>query len=834
MHQLKLAFRTLWKTPFVTGVAILSLALGIGANSAIYSLFDQMILRDLPVPAPERLVNLSVPGPKPGSTSCGGAGGCEDVFSYPMFRDLEQDSPVFTGMGAHVSFGANLAFDGQTSSSEGRLVSGGFFSTLGVVPALGRLIGPDDDAVIGQSAVVVLGHWYWQDRFGGRSDIIGETMILNGKPMTIIGVASESFRTNVLGSRPDVYVPLSMRSEVNPGWEGFENRRKYWAYVFARLAPGVSLEQAQATLATKYSTIVREVEAPLQEGMSDATMERFLAKPLVMTSGSRGQSVVHGEARAPLLLLFGVAGVVLMIACANIANLLLARSASRAGEIAVRLSIGAPRRKLVGQLLTESCLLAILGGLASLFVADWTLRFVAQLLPPFASRGLTLSLDTTAMLFAMVLALATGILFGLFPALHSTKPDLATTLKGQAGQPAGARSAARFRLALVTAQIALSTALLVSAGLFLRSLVNVSRVDLGLNVEQLVTFTISPERNGYTPERTLGLFARVEEELLALPGITAVTSSMVPVLNGSNWGTDVRVEGFEDGPDVNTNSRYNEVGPGYFRTMGVALLAGREFTETDTAGAPKVAIVNRAFAEKFGLEDRVIGTRMALSSSDEEDTLDIEIVGLAPDIKYSEVKGAVPPLFFTPYRQDEELGFISFYLRTAGPPADILATIPPVISNLDPNLPLQELKTMPQQVRENIFIDRMLTTFSGAFAVLATVLAAIGLYGVLAYTVSQRLREFGLRMVLGANAGSVRRLVLRQVGTMVLVGCSIGLAAAIGLGSAARSQLFELDGHDPMVLIGATVLLALVALGSGLIPAHRAARVEPMRALRHE
>jgi predicted permease len=523
---------------------------------------------------------------------------------------------------------------------------------------------------------------------------------------------------------------------------------------------------------------------------------------------------------------------VLLIACANIANLLLARSASRAGEIAVRLSIGAPRRKLVTQLLTESCLLAAFGGLAGLLFARWTLILIGQLLPPNAVRGLTLGLDTPVMLFTMALALGTGFLFGLFPALHSTKLDLATTLKGQAGQPSGARAAARFRMILVTAQIALSTTLLVSAGLFLKSLVNVSRVDLGLEVENLATFRIAPELNGYTTERTRAFFARAEEELAAIPGITGVTTSMVPVLSGSNWGSSVRVEGFENGPDIDSSARFNEIGLDYFRTMGVALLSGREFTAADTSDSPKVAIVNRAFAEKFGLGDTVVGKRMAVGGGDEE--LDIEIVGLVPDVKYSEVKDATPPLFFTPYRQDDELGHISFYLRTAGPPAEMLATIPAVISKLDPNLPLNELKTMPQQVRENIFLDRMLTTLSAAFAVLATLLAAVGLYGVLAYTVSQRMREFGLRMVLGANGASVQRLVLGQVGRMTLIGCLVGLAGALALGTAARSQLFELEGHDPLVLIGSTMLLAFVALAAGLIPARKASRVEPMRALRYE
>lgn len=831
MQQLRLAFRTLWKTPFVTGVAILSLALGIGANSAIFSLFDEMILRDLPVPAPDRLVNLSSPGPKQGSTSCGQAGSCDSVFSYPMFRDLERDNEVFSSMAAHVGFGASVGFEGRSESTEGKVVSGGYFRTLALGPALGRLIEPEDDAVIAGSPVVVLGHRYWQDRFGGRTDVLDKTLIVNGKSLTIIGVAPAGFVSNVLGSRPDIFVPMTMYAELSSHWDDFENRKSYFAYLFARLAPNVSREQAETVLGPRYSAILEEVEAPLQSGVSESFMTRFVGKQLELHSGARGQSSMHGEVSTPLLLLFSVAGVVLLIACANIANLLLARSASRAGEIALRLSIGAPRRKLVSQLLLESCLLAVLGGVAGLLFARWTLSAIGALLPEDAVRGLTIGLDPRAMLFAMVVALGTGVLFGVFPALHSTKPDLATTLKGQSGQASSARSAARFRTVLVTVQIALSTTLLVASGLFLKSLVNVSRVDLGLEVERLATFRISPERNGYSFEQSRTLFIRLEDELAAVPGVESVTTSMVPLLTGSNWGRNVNVEGFDADPDTDTNANYNTIGPGYFETLGVPIFAGREFNEADTGEVTTVAIVNQTFAEKFGLGRDAVGKRMSLGSGDE---LDIEIVGLVPDVKYSEVKDATPPLFFVPYRQDDAVGSLSFYVRGTGAIEGVLRALPEAVAKLDPNLPVDQLTTMRQQVRENVFLDRLLTTLSAAFAILATLLAAVGLYGVLAYTVSQRTREFGLRMVLGAQRGSVERLVLRQVARMAVVGAAIGLVAALALGRLASSQLFELEGHDPTVLGGAVVLLALVALGSGLIPARRASRVEPMRALRYE
>ena len=831
MRQLKFAFRTLFRTPFVTIVAIVSLALGIGANAAIYSLFNQLLLRPMPVQQPERLVNLSAPGPKHGSTSCNQAGDCEHVFSYPMFRDLERVQTSFTGVAAHRLFGANLASRGQTLSGEGMLVSGSYFQVLGLRPALGRLIGPGDDRAIGESRVAVLSYAYWETRFGSSPDVLNEPLVVNGQSLTVIGVAPRGFEGTTLGSRPQVFVPITLRGTMSPGFDGFENRRTYWAYVFARLKPGVSLDQASVAINGPYSAILNDVELPLQEGMSDQTRARFKARTLELTDGARGQSSVSREARQPMTLLLCVTALVLVIACANIANLLLARAGARSSEMAVRLSIGANRWQLVRQLIAESLLLAAMGGLAGLLAAYWTLDLIASLLPAESAAMVPLALDMHVLVFAAALTVGTGLLFGLYPALHSTRPDLVPVLKGQAGQPSGTRAAARFRTSLATAQIALSMALLVSAGLFTKSLLNISRIDLGLKVDNLVTFGISPELNAYTPERSRVLFQRLEDELCAMPGVTGVTASLVPALAGSNWGTSVRVEGFTSGPDIDSGARYNEIGAGYFRTMGVPLLTGREFTRADSLQAPKVAVVNEAFARKFNLGRDAVGKRM---STDDEETLDIEIVGLVQDAKYAEVKDAVPPLFFRPYAQDDRIGAVSFYVRTSLDADQLLATIPKVVAQLDPNLPLENVRTMTQQVRENVFLDRFISVLSAAFACLATLLAAVGLYGVLAYTVAQRTREIGLRMALGAEPARVRSMVLKQVGVMTAVGGVIGLAGAVWLGRFAQSLLFDLQGHDPVVLAGSAALLTCVALAAGFIPAHRASRVDPMRALRYE
>jgi predicted permease len=831
--SLKFACRTLFKTPFVTTIAIVSLGLGIGANAAIFSCFNQMLLQSLSVPEAARLVNLSAPGPKPGSQSCNQAGNCDAVFSYAMFRDLQSAQTVFTGIAAHRLFGANLAYQGQTMNGEGLLVSGNYFQVLQVLPALGRLFDSNDDRLVGEAQVVVLSHAYWTTRFAADPGVLNQGLIVNGQTLTIVGIAPRDFDGTTLGSKPEVFVPITLRGTMNPGFRGWANRQSYWAYLFARLRPGVSIDSARDELNGRYHAIVNDVEAPLQKGMSDPTMAKFRAKRIIVEPGGLGQSSTRSVARTPLLLLLSVTGLVLLIACANIANLLLARSAARASEMAIRLSLGAGRARLIGQLLTESLLLAAFGGLAGLLVAHWTLGLIMSLMPAEAAQTMAFAISARALLFAGGLTIGTGLLFGLFPALHSTRPDLVSTLKNQAGQPSGARGAARFRLALATTQIALSMMLLAVSGFFVKSLMNVSRVDLGLKIDNVITFGLSPGLSGYTPAKCGLFFARLEEELRATPGVTGVTASLVPLLSGSNWGNDVNVQGFQSGPDTDNNSRFNEVGPGYFSTMGIPLMSGREFTAADVDGAPKVAIVNEEFARKFGLGRDAVGKLMG-SGSGNRSKLDTLIVGIAQNAKYSEVKGTIPPLFFRPYRQDPTVGDAAFYVRTAGDPAQSASAVTAVVKRLDPNLPVERLKTLPQQVRDNTFLDRMMTTLSSLFAGLATLLAGVGLYGVLAYTVSQRTREIGLRMALGAAPARVRSMVLRQVAWMTGIGAVLGLAGAVAIGRQAGSLLYEMQGWDPWVLAISAAALSMVAMLAGFVPAYRASQVDPMIALRYE
>jgi predicted permease len=831
VRDASLGLRLVIRDPWFSALSIAMLALGIGANAAIYSMFEQTLSRPLPVTAPGDLVNLSAPGPKPGSDNCNQAGRCVDVFSLPMYQDLAALSPGLTGIAAHRASDVTLT-PARVDRSEwamGMLVSGNYFDVLQVRPALGRMIAEAD--VVAGAPVAVLSHAYWRTRLNADPAVLGEAMLVNGRPLTIVGVAPAGFDGTTMGYRPAAFMPFPVRTLIEPGSEkDLENRRSHWVYLFGRLAPGVSLTEARDALNAPYQRILEEIEAPLLTGVSDQTRAQFIARQIVVTDGSRGQSRLHAVLSTPLTMLLLVAGVVMLIACANIANLQLARAAARASEMAVRLSIGGSRWQLVRQLLVESCVLALAGGAAGLVVAHWTLQGIATLLPTGAEdMALTFGLDWPAMLFGAALTIGAGLLFGLAPALKAAHPDILSTLKDQSGQPSGARASARLRSVLCTAQIALAMALLVSAGLFVRSLVNVSNVALGLDPDHLVTFAVAPGLNGYSADGTRAFVERLETDLAAIPGVTSASASLIRVLSNQSNGGNLVVEGFSTDPDADTNVRMHGIGPAFFGTVGMPLLAGRTFSAADTLGGPRVAVVNEAFARKFNLGLNPIGRRLSRRGAA---ALDTEIVGLVRDAKYSDVKAEVPAVIYEPYRQKPDLFAMYFYVRTALPPELLLAAVPAVVRAIDPRVPVRDLLTMPQQVRENIFLDRMVSVLSLAFASLATVMAALGLYGVLTYTISQRTREIGLRMALGADAATVRGMVLGQMARMTVAGAGLGLLAAFGLGAAAQSLLYGLDGFDPLVVASSVGLLAIIAMAAALAPAMRAARIDPMRALR--
>ncbi len=831
LTYLRSAARSLRRTPGLSLAAIASLALGIGANAAIFAAFNQSLLQRLPIQQPEQLVTLSAPGDKNGRVSAGNSGRAEAVFSYPLFRDLERGQQSFAGLAAHRDVPANVAHRGQTSNGLALLVSGSYFPVLGVQPALGRLLSDADDQAIGAHRVVVLSHAFWRSRFASDPSILNDTLTINGEPMTVVGVAPRGFHGTTPEDSPEVFVPLTMSATLHTYYDDFENRRDHWLYLIARLEPGVSRAAAESSVQGVFSGIMQNVESAQFKG-TDQARQRYVSRKLLLADGAYGQQPNRAGMIPVFVLLFSCTGIVVLIACANIANLLLARGVSRAAEFAVRMSLGATRGQLMTQLLSESLLLAVLGGLAGLLVAA-PLRTVLGGLLPGAAAAPESAMDISLLAFAFGLSVVTALVFGVLPALHSTRIRVTTMAKSQAGVTSSG-GGSMLRSTLVTSQIALALALLVVAGLFARSIINVGRIDLGMQVSNLTTFRVSPMLNGYTAERSQALFERMDEQLAALPGVNSVTQSTIPLLEGSDATANLTVQGFDAGPDTDTDASYSFVGARFFSTLGMPLIAGREFTYADSSASQNVAVVNEAFARKFNLRrDAVVGTRMELGRNSKA-KFDIEIVGLVQDAKYSGIKDEIPPLFFLPYRQRDVRGEMNFYVRSSGDPGQMNAAISRIVGDLDRNLPIENLRSMEAQVRERAETDLLLARVSMGFAALATLLAAIGLYGVLAYSVAQRTPEIGVRLALGADGQRIRGMVLRHVGTMTLVGVAAGLGGAIVLGRLAAALLFKVPGTDPPIMAAAVAVVLLVSLAAALLPAHRASRIDPSRALRWE
>jgi predicted permease len=829
-HDLRYAVRAFTKQKGFAATAVLILALGIGATTAIFSLFHQVLVQSLPVPEPERLVELGTTPPMLGGGTASWSGNHERIFSYPMFRDLERRQSVFTGLSAHRDFQASVAEEQQTVAGGGMMVSGGYFSVLGLSPALGRLIGPQDEPQVGESAVVVLSHDYWQNRFAGDPGVIGRTLTVNGQRLAVIGVAPDGFRGTVVGVQPRVFVPITLRWLMEP-WRRSDqdDRRSRWVYLLARLAPGVSLEQASSSINSIYGGIINELEVPLWSTVPYEILEQFKAKRITLEPGGERKGLLRDDNAEPLTMLLGITALVLMIVCVNVANLLLVRGLSRAGEMAVRVTMGAGRWRLVRQSLLEVGTIAVIGGLASLPVAALTLRVIGALLPEQLASALRMELSPAALTFAGAISLCTVLLFGVAPAVQAASTEPGLVLKGAASRTLGGRRMIGVRNALATTQIAFSTALLVLAGLLAVSFANIARIDLGIDAESVAMFSISPRTVGQSPERAMATFDGIEERLASEPGVTDVGSSRIALLAGRNWTNHTsQFQGFPNEPAVSGPINMNAVSSGFFRTLAIPVLIGRGFDASDTPTSPPVAVVNESFARLFGLGDTALGTRFDLGR-----LRGIEIVGVTADTKYAGVTDDVPPTVFFPRQGDANLDGLTFYVRSLDPGA-LMRMIPRVVAAVDPNVPVTDLRAMEVQVRNDVYRERLIAMLSASFAVLATLLAAIGLYGVLAYSVAQRTRELGLRLALGAEPSGLRALVIKQVGLMTVIGSGIGLAAAVGLGRVAEALLVGLSGNDPAVLIAAVAVISLVVLGASYVPARRASRIAPMEALRDE
>ncbi len=827
------SLRPLLRRQGTTAIILVTLALGVGVNAGIFSIFQQILLQHLPVPAPTQLYALSSPGPKQGHNSTSGSGGSDKVFSYPMWQDLNRIEAEHHGIAGFRHFGANLAFAGSTVSARGSFITDNFFSVLQLQPTLGRLFTAGDYTAAGEGDMAVLAHRYWQRELGEDPNVIGKSLIINGRSMQIIGVAPAAFVGVNQFSPVDVFVPITMVAELGASsWE-LDTRNNYWIYLLTRLQPSITAQQITMTLEPRYQQLLRELDAPLLEEVSDDSYQRFINKPLQLFSIASGQSRTREVARTPMILLLAVTGFVLLVACVNIANLLLALAIRDRGDTAVRMALGAGWRQVLARQSTQLAFFALGGLFASLPVAWLTMQLVLWLLPNPAETPLFAKLDMPLLLSAAGIAVIAMLLAGLVPLLQTLGSKPLAAIREQAGRAGASRFASRVRAVLVTGQIALAVALLIISGLFIRSLVNVSKVDLGMQIDQVATFSVSPSQNGYEQAQSREFFERLLEKLNALPEVRTASFSLVPLLSDSNWTRGISLEGFEATPETNTSTSFNVIDERFLESLSIPLLAGRNLTAADSDGRPKVALVNQAFVEKFEMGDDVIGKRMAEAvGSDVE--LDMEIIGLVGDARYATIKDSPPPQYYMPLRQNSGNGWGTFYVRTQTDPVSILRAINRVVAELDPNLPVEGLTTLRHFSQQTIVLDRVIGTLASLFAVLATLLAAVGLFGVLSFSMAQRSGELGLRAALGATPGGLKSTVMRHALTLALIGIVLGLLLALLLGRLAAGLLYGVAPFDPSITIAATLLMLAVVLLAGWLPARRAAAIQPVEALRYE
>ncbi len=823
--DLRFALRTFRKSPVFVAVALLSLALGIGANTAIFTLVDQLMLRLLPVKDPQQLVTLWGRG-----QHYGGNNGPYKL-SYPMYLDFRDKNQVFDGMFGSWDTSLNLNFGGRTERVAGQLVTGTYFPVLGVGPAVGRVFGPEDDVTRSGHPVAVLSYRYWMTRFAGNPGIVGTKLTINGFPMTVIGVSQAGFDGTDPANSPQIRIPMTMEPVVNAPSNNLDNRRFRWVNVYGRMKRGETLEQARAGLQPLFHQII-EMEVQQKEFSRAAALskENFRKMYLDLLPASAGRSPTREQYSSPLLVLTSIVALVLLIACANVANLLIARATARQKEIAVRLALGAGRKRIISQLLIESLLLSVGGGIAGLALAVWIDKTLVSFLPAGSSQfAISTTPDWRILAFNIGISILTGIIFGLVPALQSTRPNLAPTLKDQVGSIAGGTSVG-LRKALVAAQVALSLLLLIGAGLFIRSLANLRDLDPGFKTKNLLTFAVDPGSNGYPKERVFQFLRQLMDDLTAIPGVESASLAVVPILENNEWDNGMTVEGYTPKVGENVDPHVNFIFPDFFKTLDVPVLAGRDFRFTDALGAPKVAIVNERFAKQY-LGGNAVGRHLGLGNDPGTKT-EIEIVGVVRDTKYENMREEMPYEVYTPYLQRTFNNSVSAYVRTGRDPEQVFSLIRAEVNKLDANVPIYRIKTLEKALDNSLLIERLVASLSSAFGLLATVLAAIGLYGVMAYTVARRTREIGIRMALGASGGNVVWLVMREVMILIAIGIGVALPLAFGLTSFVKAQLYGIAPNDPVSIALATAGIIVVAALAGYVPARRATTVDPMRALR--
>jgi predicted permease len=829
LQDVRYAVRTMVRYPGFTAVVTLTLALGIGANTAIFTLINQVLLRPLPIADPDEVVALY---------TSDFSSGIYGSSSYPDYVDFREQSDAFADLAAfRQPAQLDLASVGIAEQINGALVTGNYFSVLGVTATLGRVFTPSDDVTPGAHPVAVLSYGLWQRRFGGERSIVGQTVNLNGVPYAVVGVAPEAFTGTSLGSTPDIWLPLKMVGQTNPAFQQFpvfEMRGGRWLGVVGRLAPGATIEQAQ----TEVTAIMQRLAAEYPQTNLGTLSQPDEPRPMTVLPASEaavgGGLMARTVGRARLLM--AIVGLVLLIACANVANLLLARAQRRRQEVAIRIAIGAARGRLIRQMLTESAILSLLGGSVGLALAYWIGQLLVPLgLPSAISRFVTVSeltMDGRIFGFTLAVSLLTGLFFGAIPALHASRPSLVPTLHNTDEGIAATGRRYGVRDVLVVLQVASSLILLIGAGLFVRSLQAAYGTELGFNADNVILTTLNVGRQGMSQEQGEQFYRQLLERTSTLPGVQATSlAAFYPVQSGGRR-RGAAVEGYQpdDGEDMELN--YNVVGPGFFRTLQMPLLTGRRFAERDDASAPRVVIVNETFVERYWPGENPLGKRINLPGPGAPEQW-YEVIGVVPDGKYRSVREGPIPYMYLALPQAYQQA-VTLAVRTAGDPTVILPSIRSEVRSLSATMPLVGVRTLSQHLGRALAQERTTATMIGTLGLLALLVAAVGIYGVMSYTVSQRTQEIGIRAALGAGTGDVLRLVVGHGMRLAVVGVVIGVGGGFALSRLVESFLFGVSATDPPTFVGVAALLAVVALLASYIPAHRATKVDPMLALRYE
>jgi predicted permease len=752
-------------------------------------------------------------------------------FSYPLYRDMSQGNSVFSGMLASSEV-HRLPVKGDSggeigASNTGVLVSGNYFSVLGVNALYGRVITPDDDTAPGAHPVVVLSYGFWKDKLGSNPNSVGQTLRINNYPFTVIGITPPGFYGDTVGDAQDFWMPVTMQEQIIPGRKWLEDYDASWLHSIARLKPGVSVEQAAANA----NLVVQQlVNGPLKGKLSKDDIDNLKADKVQVTAGGGGFSDLRGDFKEPLMLLMMIVALVLVIACVNVANLLLARASARQREFAVRVAIGAAPGRIVRQLLTESIFLAFAGGALGLLIARWG---TTALLKLSKKTDLEASPDLRVFLFTVAVCLLTGILFGLIPALRSRRVSVALTLKSGPQNGSSGRAGWNWGKVLITGQVALSLLVLFAASLLVRSLQNIRNIDLGYNREHLLLVSADPIAAGYNKSKTTNFVNDLQAQLASVPGVRAVTCSKNGLFSGSESGNSIKVEGYTGTKDQDLQAAFDQVGPNYFGAVGIPMLLGRDINLADTETSPRVAVINETMARFYFGQASPIGRKFTVEDTNAKGT--VEIVGVARDARDHQLKGKVQRRFYIPISQSlSTAAGVNFEIKTVGNPSAVAETVRKQIQSYDANVPIYSIRTLDDLTERSIADEILIARLSSFFAGLALLLAAIGLYGILSYSVAGRTREIGVRMALGAQRGSVLGMVLREAGKLVLLGILIGVPAAWLSSRFFASMLFGLNRNDPATMMLVIVILAAIALLASFIPARRATKVDPMVALRYE